>query len=76
MMYMAAFFGMVLLDIIWAEYSKACAARRALWAGIMAIGIIVGSALLVLSYTQDPWLLVPMGMGAFVGTFTSVKWLK
>ena len=74
MKYLLAFFGMVLLDWTWAQYTKAIADKR-LWKGsVYAVGTVIGGAFLVIGYTQDYWLLVPVGAGAFVGTFLSIKY--
>lgn len=67
------FLAMALLDFVWARYTIACADRRAVYAGITAVFIYGLSGFLTINYVADPWLLAPLGCGAFVGTWSSIR---
>lgn len=74
MIYVFAFFGMVVLDFVWGRYTKAIADRKLIAGSIYAVGTVIGGAYLVIGYTDNHWLLIPVGLGAFVGTFLSIKY--
>lgn len=66
---------MFLLDFIWAIYVAAIAKGHKHTAGITATLVYVLGGLITLQYVDNPWLLVPAGLGAYAGTFTQM-WLK
>ena len=66
------FVAMSAVDWAWARYSMALADRRALAGSIWAVVILIPSATVVMSYVHDPAMLIPAGLGAFVGTYLSV----
>jgi hypothetical protein len=66
-----SFGGMAALDFVWARYATACADRRrfpaAAWASVLtAVNMITT---LVFVDSQSVWLLIPLGLGAFAGTW-------
>jgi nicotinamide riboside transporter PnuC len=67
------FFAYVLLDIIWAEYTKAIASRKRLMASSWAAVIPVMSSILFIAFVSNPWLLSAAACGGFVGTWLSVS---
>ena len=69
-----AFSSMVALDFVWAKYTLACAKRQALSAGFFAALTLALGAFVVLTYTDDHWMIIPAAFGAFVGTHYAVKW--
>lgn len=69
----AVFAALTLLDFVWARYTLAITDKRAVPAGIYAVGILALGGFSVISYTTDHWLLIPACSGAFVGTFMAVK---
>lgn len=69
----AVFAALALLDFVWARYTLAITDKRAVPAGIYAVGILALGGFSVISYTTDHWLLIPACSGAFVGTFLAVK---
>ncbi len=71
--WVAVFGGMVILDFIWVGYVKALQVSTALRAGAWAGFMIVTSGFVQISYVSDHWLLIPAGLGAFVGTWSAVE---
>lgn len=67
------FFSMVILDIVWAYYTSAVAAKRPALAGTFASAIMLFTAAVTVSYVQDPRLLPVVMAGAFVGTYLAVR---
>lgn len=78
MMYVFMFLVMVALDYVWARYTQHIAAfpPRPYRAACYAVGIMLLGAITVLGYTEDHWMLIPVGLGSFVGTFIAVKYGK
>jgi len=68
--------GMFVLDFVWARYTRALANGTPLHAALWAMPITVISGLVVVGYVSDPWLLIPGTIGAFLGTYVSMKWGK
>lgn len=72
----AIFFLNILLDITYTQYTIHSArlnARHAAWWSV-AIVLLVGAN--VISYTQNPWLLIPAAVGAFLGTWVAIDFQK
>lgn len=67
------FFAYVLLDIIWAEYTKAIASKKRLMASLWSAIIPVMSAVLFVTFISNMWLLTAAACGAFVGTWLSLS---
>ena len=67
------FVAMIAVDFVWAHYTKAITDKRALKAGLNAIGILALGAFGIISYTTNHWLLIPACAGAFVGTYSAVR---
>jgi hypothetical protein len=61
------------LDFVWARYTRACATGTKLSAANYAAGIILLSGAAQIGYTNDYWLLLPAIVGAFGGTWCSMK---
>lgn len=68
------FLAVAALDFVWARYTKYVNDGKPVHAGISAIIIMVLGGTAVIGYTSDPWLLIPAGAGAFVGTYGAVRW--
>lgn len=72
---LAAFGSVVVLDFVWARYNLACAKQQPIIGGFYAAAILALGGFVVLQYTENPWLLIPATLGAFVGTSSSL-WLS
>jgi hypothetical protein len=71
--WIVVFFAYVLLDIIWAEYTKAIASKKRLMASLWSAIIPVMSAILFVTFISNMWLLTAAACGAFVGTWLSLS---
>lgn len=67
------FAAMALLDFVWARYTAAVTAKGAFKSAGYAATILFLNGSVVLGYASDPWMLLPAGAGAFVGTYFAVK---
>jgi hypothetical protein len=68
-----AFVAMIGVDIAWAKYVLAASDRRAFHAATWSASIVCGGALVTLLYVSSPWNLVPAALGAFAGTYWTVR---
>jgi hypothetical protein len=73
MSYIIVFIVMTLTDFVWAQYTAAIAKDKAFPAGLWSIGIILFGSYVTKSYVDDYWMIIPASIGAFAGTFLSVK---
>jgi hypothetical protein len=74
MSYIFAFFAMFALDFVWARYTRNITAGNAGRAGGYAALIVGFNAAVTLGYVADIWVVVPAALGAFAGTYASLKW--
>lgn len=74
--YLIVFVAVFALDFVWAFYTRAIQAHRALAAASWAAGIILLSGAAQIGYTHDPALLLPAVLGAFGGTYAALRLTK
>ena len=68
------FFVALALDIVFALYTVAVVKLNPLFAANMsALTYLLGAAG-ILSYVRNKWYLVPLSLGAFIGTYAVVKY--
>lgn len=72
----AVFIGVLILDLIYGEYTKASADRRIWSASINAALLVLPAGFVAISYIADPALLLFSFCGAFVGTWISIRYGK
>lgn len=60
-------------DFVWAEWSRAVTAKNGHVAGLWGAATVVCAGLMAIAVTNDPWMIVPGALGAYVGTRVSVK---
>ena len=60
------------LDFTFARYTKATADNKPLAASLWATSILMFTGYVTVSYVNDPWLLIPATLGAFLGTYVAV----
>lgn len=70
------FLAMTALDFVYAEWAKACADRRPMAASLYAALLILLAGYVTRSYVEDAWMLIPACLGAFAGTWLSVRFVK
>jgi uncharacterized membrane protein YfcA len=71
--WLQVFFGLVVIDVLYAIYTKQVQKDNAILASLSAAVLYIISGLVVVGFVKDIWLLVPAGLGAFVGTYIGVK---
>jgi hypothetical protein len=63
----------LILDVVWAYYTKAIVANRPIRAASYG-GVIMGlNGSAMIGVTHDPWMLIPAIAGAFIGTYIGVR---
>jgi hypothetical protein len=73
LMFIFTFISMAITDAVWAKYMIAVADKRALQSGIYSSLIMILGGVVVLSYTEDRRMLLAAVLGAFVGTYFTVR---
>lgn len=73
LMWFQVFFGLVIIDLLYAIYTKQVQKDNALISSLSAGALYIINALVVIGFVKDIWLLIPAGLGAFVGTYIGVK---
>jgi hypothetical protein len=68
------FFISILTDIVWGLYIRRANEGKAISAANMTVGIMAFGAINVISYIQNHWLLIPIVLGNWLGTYSIVKW--
>jgi lipid-A-disaccharide synthase-like uncharacterized protein len=76
MKWLLVFVAMFAMDFVWARYTHAIAEHRAMPASFWAVAILGFSGYVTTSYVKDPWMLIPAGVGAFMGTWAAIWWAK
>lgn len=69
---LAAFVALFITDLCWAVYIEQVKRGNALNSALWSVFLFLTGASAVISYTTDPWLLIPAAAGAFAGTFAGV----
>jgi len=72
-LFIGSFVSMVALDYIWAMYTIYLVAKRPVLAGTFASGLMLVNSLITLGYVNEPTLIAPLMVGAFVGTYLAVR---
>lgn len=73
MKWFLVFLAVAVMDFVWALYAKATVAGQAVWASSLSVVIILLSGFSTIEYTREWILLIPAGVGAFVGTLIAMK---
>jgi hypothetical protein len=70
------FFAVAIVDVFWTRYFQATAEKKATQAGIFSSFIILFGAISTRAYVHDGWLIIPAALGAYLGTYLTVKYHK
>jgi hypothetical protein len=70
-----AFVSMFLMDVVFALYTKSVIKNRPTMAGLYAAGIMLCNTVMVINVVDNHWMVIPVALGAFAGTWTAVRWL-
>lgn len=73
MNYLFVFLSVLALDFVWTFYTRAMVARQELRAGLWSATIIGIGGFAASEYVKDLALLAPAILGAFTGTWLSVR---
>lgn len=66
--YLLVFIAVMLVDIMWTQWSITTQKYQTHLAGLYSAGIMLGGSYITLSYVHDGWLIIPAVLGAYVGT--------
>lgn len=66
---------MFALDMVFAMYVIATAAKAAEAAAAWATAIVLLNGVVTLSFVRDRWMLLPAAFGAFAGTWSAIRFL-
>jgi uncharacterized membrane protein YfcA len=64
---------LVVVDVLYAVYTKQVQVNNPVISSLTAAAIYIINAYIVIEFVHDPMLLIPAGLGAFVGTYIGVK---
>jgi hypothetical protein len=67
------FFSVALADYFWTRYIQCVDEQQASKSGLYAALIILVGAFATRSYVNDIWLIIPASLGAYVGTYLTVR---
>jgi len=70
------FFAVAIVDIFWTRYFQSTTEKHAVKAGVYSALIIVFGAFTTRSYVHDGWLVIPASLGAYLGTWATVRYHK
>ena len=63
-------------DVVWALYFRFVNDKKALLAGVCGVLIYMFGSAVTIKWMEDSRYLIPAAIGAFLGTYTTVKVLK
>jgi hypothetical protein len=67
------FLAVAVADALWARYISAINSRDPIMSATLSMGIVLVNALAVVVYVENRWAVLAAGLGAFVGTYLSVR---
>ena len=60
-------------DMLWTFYIRRTGEGKAIQAALFSTAIMVTGGVVVITYVEDKWYLIPAALGALVGTYFAVK---
>ena len=67
---------LILADICWTMYFTETANKHAVKAGIWSALIMLSVSYATVSFVNDKRFIVAAMLGAFIGTYATIKWIK
>lgn len=64
----------IAVDVVWGFYIRRTNEGKAIAAANFAVLLMGLGAINVISYTQNKWMLIPIIVGNWIGTYAVVKW--
>ena len=74
LIYPIVFFAVFIMDMVWTLYTRALAKDKTILASVLSALVYSISALSFVEIVKDVYLLVPAALGAFLGTYSTMKW--
>jgi hypothetical protein len=71
--FMGTFTAMLFVDVCWAKYFLSVSKHKPLPSAMWGSLIVLFGAISTINYVQDKWMLVPAVLGAFVGSYFTVR---
>jgi hypothetical protein len=65
-----------IIDVIYAKYYLALSEKNAMRASLWAGSLYFFTATVVVNYTENHWLIIPSVIGAFAGTYVTLKYFS
>ena len=65
----------VVFDILYAVYVILVGRNQAFRAALVSAALYSIGAYGVMTYLENPWYLIPLALGAFVGTYAAVRYM-
>ena len=72
--YIIVFLAMFVMDMVWTLYIRALAQGKIITAASLSALVYTISALSFVEIVKDTYLLIPAALGAFLGTYFTMKW--
>lgn len=67
---------MALVDMCWAKYTLAMQDKHPMRSGLWSVGILLCGAFVTVNYVGDKSLILAAALGAFIGTYYTVRHSK
>jgi len=74
--YIVIFLMLFVTDAIWALYIRWTADGKAFKAASSSVFIYAVGAITFAEFIKDPYVLIPAGLGCFLGTLATMKWFE
>jgi hypothetical protein len=71
--FLLVFLATLLADVCWTLYFQRVAAKRAHASAFWSSAIIALGAFTITEYTRSPWLILAAVLGAYIGTWLTVR---
>jgi hypothetical protein len=72
--YIVVFLAVFLMDMVWTLYIRSLAQGKIIKAASLSALVYSISALSFVEIVKDTYLLIPATLGAFLGTYFTMKW--
>lgn len=72
----AVFIGVFFTDVCWTFYLLKVQERKSLQASIWATLLYFMGAMIVTTYVEDRWLIIPAVFGSFIGTYVVIEYKR
>jgi len=72
--YIVVFLVVFVIDVIWTLYIRALAQNKIIFAAVLSALVYSLSVFSFVEITKDTYLLIPAAIGAFLGTYSTMRW--